>query len=327
MALFVGDQSKVVMISESGTYANTSGTGLWIGLVQDHNPDESMGVIPIRYQGAASRNVSVFSDGPIDVTGTVTYYPQDCRLLGYALGSIYSVSGLICSHYYSEANSATGNAFTAGVKAPFMSFTLEDSNTLVIGSNFNRTYKGCVVDSFKISSKQGEPISIDVNYIAQSVTYGSGATTAVTASTLRPFMWSDTKVMIPSGTAYDEVTEWDLSVKNNVQSTHYCNGSRVTSIPIPTNRDYEFNMTYQANSEKTKSLVEQYYFGGSEFNMMLPTIVTLGSRDVTITLSGCKVTSLSTPSPVEGIIEQDVTITAKSASAIETNVILKMTPW
>jgi hypothetical protein len=89
MVKYLSDQNKVVMMAESGTYATTSGGGIWIGLVQDSAIDESTNVNAIRYQGSTDRNVDVFTDGVLGYTGTITYYPQDFRMLGYTVGSIY----------------------------------------------------------------------------------------------------------------------------------------------------------------------------------------------------------------------------------------------
>jgi len=81
MSKYLSDQNQLAFIYESGTYGSTSGTRQWIGMVQDHTPDENTNVIPIRYQGSTDRNVDVFEDGNLDFTGTFTYFPQDWKFL------------------------------------------------------------------------------------------------------------------------------------------------------------------------------------------------------------------------------------------------------
>src|SRR3990167_238084 len=87
MSRTVSDQNKLVHIFESGTYASSSGTGQWIGLVTNHTPTETMGVQHIRYLSSANRNVDISVDGPADFSGQITYHPQDWKMLQYALGS------------------------------------------------------------------------------------------------------------------------------------------------------------------------------------------------------------------------------------------------
>jgi len=57
---FLADQNQLAFFYESGTYADqsyvTAGSREWIGLVQDHTPDEGAGVVSIRYQGSTDRN-------------------------------------------------------------------------------------------------------------------------------------------------------------------------------------------------------------------------------------------------------------------------------
>jgi hypothetical protein len=329
MALYTGDRNKVVMFFESGTYANASGTGQWMGLIQDHNIDETQDRASIRYQGADTRDVSTFVQTLIDVKGTVSYYPQDFRMLGFALGSIVDAGSPIpYTHALAEINaSSPGNAYTSGTKAPFLSFGLEDSKAHVTGLNFIRTVKGAMVDSLTLSSKQGEPLSVDVNYVAQSVAFTSGASTAVTADTNRPYLWSDSSINIPSGTNFEEVTDWDLTINNNIEVPHYCNGSRVAGLPQPLNRDYELTLTYQANSQKSKTIYDSYFQGGSDFNVHIPITINAGSRFATITLSGCQVFPLAMDGSVEGIVEQKVTIIPKSCSVAVSDFILKYNPW
>src|SRR3990167_9832147 len=126
MSRYVSDQNKVVFISESGLYANTSGVGQWPGFVQEHDVGENMGVISVRFLGNAGRNVGQWVDGPQDYEGTLTLYPQDFRFLGFALGSIVdSGSPSPYIHTASETNNNQPNAYTSGVTNPFLSFTLE----------------------------------------------------------------------------------------------------------------------------------------------------------------------------------------------------------
>lgn len=316
MARLLGDQNKVGFFYESGTYATASGTSQWPGFVQNNDIDDNRQEIIIRTECDGSRNVNMFADGLNDYAGTLTYYPTHWRQLYFALGSVTSTSGTNSMHVITETNSNVGNPWTSGLKAPFVSFTLEDAkvgpNT---NANFIRTLKGCVVNTLSFSWKQGEPITAEVNYIGQQLIMGSGAASALTVDTARPFIWKDIKVNIPSGTVYP-VTSGKIMVNNNVEGRHVCNGSAEIDLPVPLNRDYEITLTIDADQTTTGSIYAQYYQGGSEFNMLVDiNATTAGSRQLLWSFSGCKMTKSSHPSPVTGFNEETWTITPKSSAA------------
>jgi len=329
MGKYIGDANVVSFFYESGTYASTSGNAQWIGEVQNHTPDENMNVQAVRYVGGGDRNVNQFVDGPADYTGTFTYYPQDWKFFMFALGSnVDGGSPSPYSHTISETNSTDGNAFTSGTTNPFISFTLEDAHQFnPTGLNFIRTIKGCIVDTLTISASQGDFVNVTVDYRAQDVTYSSGAATSVTAATTRPFMWRDVQLQIPSGTNLDELRDFSLSIAQNLDAPHYLNGSRVISTPVPLNRDHELTITIDSTSEWNKTLYDQYFMGGSTFNAMLIIDASTGSRDAFVTMSGCKIIDMESPTAMEGIDEQTITIRPQSVSALVNDTIEKYNPW
>lgn len=331
MARYVGDQNKVVMLHESGTFAASSGAGQWIGQVQSHDLKENPNVMVIRHAGAASRNAENFVDGPIDNDGAISFYPQDFRMLAFSLGScVDGGSPSPYTHTISEVNNNVGNAFTSGTKNPFMSFTVEDSKTAPgTGLNFVRTANGCIVDNYKLSWKMGDAITCDVDYVAQNVVYSSGNTTSVTDPQTRPFIWSDVRLHIPSGTIFDTNKQGSFEVKNNLSRPHYSNGSRVIDVPVPQNRDYTLQVTMDLDSEKAKTMYDSYFRAGSTFNSILEInqYAATGSKDCLITLSGCKLVDMPIPTPIEGTNEYTVTIRPQSSTALANDEIFKYNPW
>jgi len=306
---YIGDSNQLSFRFESGTYANTSGTRQWIGLVQDHTPDEGAGVTPIRYQGNYSRNIGLFTDGQLEYGGTFTFYPQDWKFLGMAMGSVYSPAG---SHLIRESDSDDKNY--AVPTQSLSSFNLEDTKkTHTAGSNFIRTFNGCMIDSFTSTWAQGEPVSCEVSYMAQNSTFTSGAVTTVTPTTTRPFMYSNALLQIPSGTVVDNATEFSFTVNNNLEVGHYNNGSRVAKEQLPLNRDYEVSASFIMDTGNAKQLYDQYFIGGSSFNSMVEMKAVAGSA--AIIMSGCRITDMEVPSPVEGINEQTCTIMPTAVSA------------
>jgi len=326
MTRFIGEQNSVAFLFESGTYGSTSGAGNWIGLVQENSIDENIGVTQIRYLGNMSRNVGQMVNGTLDYTGELTYYPQNFKLLYYALGSTYETSGTTMTHNISEANGNVANGFVATPNNPWISFTLEDSKTTVTGSNFIRTLKGCNVDEFKISAAEGELVECSANYIAQELVYSSGARTAATVNTETPYLWSDCTINMPSGTKIDKISDFEFGIKNNFEANHYLNGSRVIHTPTPGNREYNFDITMHLDDAQAKKFYDEYYIGGSTFNTILD-MTKSAARNCIITMSGCKVIDMEVPSTFEGPIETSIKIVPTSCSAISKDNVYKYTPW
>ena len=313
MSKYMSDQNQLAFFYEPDTYGigSNATTPQWIGLVQDHTPDEVTNVIPVRYQGSTDRNVDTFADGALDYTGTFSYYPQDWKFLGFALGSIDETVAA-GSHVISETNS--DDLIYAGSTQSLTSFTLEDSkNVGSVDRNFIRTFGGCMVDNYTINMTQGEILSCEVGYVAQTGSLGSGAVIAVSETTTRPYMWSDTQLQIPSGTNYDNVSDMTFTINNNLEPQHYLNGSREIKIPHPLNRDYELTATFIADYTNAMILYN-HYISGTKFNSMIQSIGTPGS--LFLVMSGCKITDMEMPSPVAGLHEQTATIVPKNVSAV-----------
>lgn len=332
MSRLISDQNKIVLLLESGTYTNPSGTGHWPGQVQSHDITESENVILTRYLGASTRDVSQFNNGPLDVEGTLTFFPQDFRLLGYAMGSISTTSGTGQSsnyrHSLSAVNTDVRNPWTSGTFNPFASFTIEESSTSNVASqNSMRTIKGCNVNTYKLDLTQSAPASVTVDFIGQVGSWFSGATTAVTAGSTRPFLWSDAVFQIAPDLAggaavtMEPVTSLSFTLNNNFEFPHYINGSRVPAPGYPLNREYIIDVTQNLESTTVGSLYDTYFKGGSLFHCIidLNNTVNTGSHHLIMTFSGCRITDMTSPGELEGVRELSYTITAGSMSALEHN--------
>jgi len=334
MALYVSDQNTVLFQYESGTYATPSGGKHWIGLVTDHSPTDAENVVTVRYAGQSNRNAGQFISTMKDYDGTITFHPQNFRMFGFALGStVDSGSPSPYNHLISELNSDGLYAFTSGANKNqnFPSFTVIDSkkgNT--DGFHQVRTYKGCVTNSIELSFSNGNPTECTLNYMAQSLTLGSKTTDLPTIAgedTSRPYIFSDVKIHLPSGTVVNEITDGTLTISNNLERRHYDNGSVVADNFTPTNRDYELSLTLDANSVWGKTLYEQYWQGGSTFNAMIEAVISTGSEQGFFVLSGCKITSFESPSPSEGIQEYSATIMPQTCTLSTDDLIQLHNPW
>ena len=317
---YVGDQQRLTFRYESGTYATASGANNWLGLVNTHTVDENMNVKPIRYAGTNSRLVQQFLDGAQNFTNSITYYPQNFRMLKFVLGSC--VDGGSPSPYQHNYAPLHNNASAVEVaNMPLPPFTIVDEkNSGVAGSNFVRTFNGCVANTWSLSVTQGEPVTCELGYVAQSLVYSSGAVVNVSGTdTTRPYMWRDVTLRVPSGTAFNEITNLTLSVNNNLDTPHYVDGNRTIGQPVPTNLDVELTATINATAEVAKPLYDQYFIGGSLVNVLLGVTQSAATEELLVTLSGCKLMDMTAPSSTEGVQTFDLTFSTGSVELSEFN--------
>lgn len=334
-ARYFGDQSKLVVLYESGTYGVASGNGVWPGLVQSFDITENQNVIQTRYVGQGNRNVGIFHAGPEDIEGTMTFFPQDWRFLAMALGSVSTTSGTAQTgnylHSISEKNSdSRHNAFTSGTFNPWFSFTLEESRTgPTSNQNHLRTFKGCVANSYALTINQSEPVSVEVGLMAQSGSWFSGTSTSVTAGSNRAYLWSDASLALPTSTTQESLKSATFTINNNFEGPHYINGSRVIQVPYPVNRDYTFEATQDLESTQVGSLYNTYFKGGSTFNAQLDinNTANTGSHRLTVYFSGCRMVEMTTPGVLEGVQEVNYTFVPGSVYAIAHDRLPLYTPF
>ncbi len=321
MTKFLSDQNRTCFFYESGTYALLSGARQWIGLVQEHSIEPTINVIPIRYQGSTDRNVDDFADGQKEWNGTLTYFPQDWKMLGYAIGSIADLTG---SHIFTETNAddTARAASPGGYPTALHTITIEDSKNLgVAGSNFVRTIIGAMIDSYQLTFAQGEITSAEMGYIAQDSNLTSGAVVALAATTSAPYMFNEVRFHLPSGTTFDNVKELTFSANNNLERGEYLTGSRTLKEILPLNRDYEVTATLDMDTAGAGSFYDRLFIQGNTFNSMIKVDGTTGS--LAIVMSGCKMTEMTVPSLMEGTQEQSFTFVPDTCNIVAYDSIVK----
>lgn len=336
MARYQADQNKVGGLHESGTYAQYGGNGsaFWIGMVQNHEVSDDEGLIEHRYLGTATRNFDSFIQGPINVTGTLEYNPQDMRILFWTIGSTYTLSGTT-THITTATEVDTDvrqSGFTSGTLNPPMSFAIDDSKQSAgTGRNFNRRIRGVVPNVTTLELNQGEKAMITVDYVAQSLEHSSGTTTTFAEITRRPYLWSDSLLTI-AGSNITTAKSISFAVDQGREMAHYVNGSRVAESPTQGNRNYTVELTMDWEGTQADMLYREFYKGGSKFNMTLSLNAdsTAGSQHATFFMSGCFITSTGVPSPLEGVNEATLTIRPETVNATEYNFFtsgMNINPW
>jgi hypothetical protein len=271
----------------------------------------------------------------LDVTGTLSYRPQDMRLVFYSIGSTFSVSGgtgVNCTHTATEVDSDLWQSpFVSGTGQlnPPISFTLEDSKQAAgTGRNFIRTVKGIVPNTVTLTATQGEPITVDIDYLANNLSTSSGTTSTVTeASTKlsdqRAYHWSDCSLTLydESGNAsgLNTTKSVELTFNQNRTAPHYLNGSRIAAEPFDGNRDKTISVTMDLDGDQADMLYNKFKKGGSIFNLafdMNGDVTAVGSKHVTFNYSGCRIISMENPSVLEGTTESTIEISAGSINAV-----------
>jgi hypothetical protein len=304
------------MFAESGTYAVASGTaGLWIGLVESNEIDDAENKMATRYLGTSTRSFVQMIPGPRDVTGTLTYAPQDMRIPFLTIGSVVDGgSANKYTHLVTQVNTNVAqSSFTSGTLNAPNSFTLEDSKTAVGTNNtFIRTINGCVPNTVTLTATQGEKVSVEVAYIGQTLNFTSGTASTTTASTVTPYLWNNCSLVI-SGTTINTAKEVVLEIAQNVEAPHYLNGSRDISVPFQKNRDNKLTVTLDLNAPTSSLLYNELYKTNGQFDATFDLnadVIATGSQHTIYFLSGCRITSMDAPSEVEGTTESTIEIQA-----------------
>lgn len=327
MAVHRNNDNTTGFYYESGTYANASGALQWIGAVQNFAASDDAKVTSIHYHGTGNRNIDQHINTGKAHAGTVTFFPQDWKTVMFALGSCVDTSGTSSTHVISELNGGSMAANVSGTDNPFMSFQLyHHKNVPGTGVKSSYQYAGAVCNTWNLTVPQGGILSVDMGWIAQSVTYGSGTVAAITENTTRPFISSDVKLHLPSGTVISLMNTTTLNINNNFDAKQYSNASGVIGTPIPGVRDYMLDTGLDASSERNKAFFEQYFMGGSEVNAILD-ITASATRSATFTLSGGKFVTLETDGGTEGITTQTFGLKPKSLVVNVTDTTPKYNAW
>jgi hypothetical protein len=331
MGRYTSDDNTVILKHESGTYAIASGNGYWIGLIEENSINDNESYSKYRYVGTGSRTAVTWEQGNNMVDGTLTYRVQDWRLPFWCIGSTFDTSGTNCTHTATEIlTGGNQSPFTSGPLNPPISFTLEDAKkTYGTNDNFIRTVVGCIPNSCTINMNQGERITCELSYIGQSSNFSSGTATSVTALSGLSYQWGGVSITV-AGSQLKTVKSATFEINNNIEPAFYLNGSRVTDVPIPGNKDYTLSITMDGYSADMRLLYNALYKGSNSFNTTINLSednTTTGSLHATFILSGCRVISADVPSTSEGVNEATFEIGAQNCSAQSWDRILKYNPW
>ena len=250
-------------------YGSAGAINRSIGLVQSVNPTETNSLMKIRTLGG-TRDYSNIVPGKFEVTGSFDYFLQDGAFLRQGWSEDTGTTAVVDSgprvHTGASYLHIMGSAASPTVDC-FPSFTLEFSDDEgdcagvdYSANNLYRLYDGCRVNSMTLSGTVDEAVKVSVDWQAQSVNVSTAGKSAVTESTVDPYVFYQGVVYATTGdvTAYDviesgarlaEVNSFDVSVNNNLEPIWYISGttSETQSLRglkqlIPKGRDYESSL-------------------------------------------------------------------------------------
>lgn len=90
----------------------------------------------------------------------------------------------------------------------------------VVGENVRR-FAGVIAQSFKLSAKTGEAVSMETSVLGKSQASASKVTP--TYLTSRPYNWNDVTISL-GGTEMSNIVEFELEYNNNLEYLHALNG-------------------------------------------------------------------------------------------------------
>jgi len=306
--VLVGADTQVVFFPPSGAYPEIRpGSVVWIGQVQETTFDEVENREIIRYIGGGDRNFDTTIDRGPEYTGRIRFYPQDGKIWSYAIGSVATAGS---THTMSETG---GKLYWYGLE-----LYQGDPNA---ATGIQRRLAGVYTERMTIRGREGEAIECEIEYNAGSVAISTTAARAsVTAATTAPYMWDDALIHISGGTSLDddltEVKEFEWGVNNNFDHPFYMTAVRQKGESIPAAREYEVSITLNMTKGTGGELYTELYKGGSVFNMNIFLFRTSGSDQVDIAMSGCKCTEMEMPLPIEGVIEQTMTVIPQACTIV-----------
>lgn len=313
--VYIGAQTQTCWAPETAFGGGPGATKYWMGYVQEHAPTENENYKPYRYVGAAGdRAVKTFIAEGQEYSGRITTISQVPDLWHFAFGAIAQAGSPVSTRTITESGTLP-------------SFGVEDTQESVTNEALKRTFNGCKIDSYTWKWSEGGPIEEEINYIAQSVTPGSGAKTAVTAIGSQPYMWSMVKFVLSGGALSGAITETKsghFRIKQGLITNHYVgqsgtligNPARAIGEQVPGELDYETEIVSNMAVGTGADIYANLYRAGSEFNANLFIFRTSGTDDANFWMSGCKCTDCKQPTVKSGVIEQTFTFQPKNCGCI-----------
>lgn len=295
---YLGRKSQVCyqQVALTGTYPNTStgsamSAGYQIGVNVRHTINDSADKV----QKHLAASNAMTAQGWIELlkryANNLTFNPINWWFLRNALGSC-STTGASdpYTHEFSEATDPTLPWF--------------DLQHVHYGANDEiRVYNGCVIGRCQLSGRQGQPIEVNLDYIARNPYMSESSPETVSTSTIKPYMTHEAGIYLDtsnggdfvSGSEITDLTEWTLEILNNPYAEPRADSTSVGGYigqPFAQRKDYNATISWIMSDDTYYDLFDNV----TEFALQL--YVDRGANDyLKLTFDECEVESA--PDPID----------------------------
>ncbi len=286
---YLSGKRELISIGKETSYGSAVTPTLRLGLNARVEPNYENRLIEVSGAGTDETTVS-YQFGRKLIKGTLSFVPQDWKMLVFAIGTTTNTGSNPYTHTFSQNSDKT-----------LMSFTLERGISAT--TNRVKTFIGCMVNTLTLSwnaggTGTGSFISCSINFVAKDVSNGTSITSLTPSSKLG---FKNTNVILTlNSTVKTRCISGSLTINNNLSDGMYsCYDSSDRLISEP-----------QAQKVTFEGEFVLHYTDDTEFEfwnngVVIPGTNTLefkrGSDDKLVaTFSNLRVETLSDPTNLDG---------------------------
>lgn len=187
------------------------------------------------------------------------------------------------------------------------------------GSDFVRTFQGCVPESCELSMNNDDELTASLSYWAMGVSVGTSPTAGISVPDQDPWLFSDAASQLSLfGSSFARFQDFTLSISNNLEEGRYI----VPDAEVPSgdgkdpyeitygNVDYELSATLVVEDNSLYNELVNPTAGGFDAVMQFERA---NGDDIKITASNCNFGDGAHPIPADSSkVEVEVTMTPES---------------
>ena len=298
----IGKKEQISISDSEATFGATKAPTLVLARDARWEPSNDNDLVDVRGAGSESINIDIRELGKQVLGGTLTFAPQNWKILKH-----------VCAYTVSDTGSAPSThtfTNTDGIK----SFNLE--RAIQATTDRVRTYKGCQINSFTLSwdSGAGGFCNCSAEILASTVANAT-STTSLVAPLTKGFQPRSVTLTLDGGEVV-ECTSGNITIENNLNEARYANYAlnRAKGESQPQTRKF--------SGQFVINLKDDTYFDAWEAGTLAGTNtvrLTRGTNDyLECTIVDLKIPTAPDPTNLDGInqvtlnwVAEEVTFVAK----------------
>ena len=309
----IGGVHSYVLYGAETVYNTPVAVNTHIGLLNSfksniaNNLAENRGFVGTTSGG---RDVVKFTAGKLDLSGSFDFKITNWAFMEYVLGTVAGSD----PYTYTGANIPPSITIAHNIDNPGSSAT-----------DLEETHSGTVIESVSIKSAVGEVTSCSVEFKSALAVVDTTLSSQVALDDEDVYNFSGGSIELPSGTDLPNIIDSiDVSIKNN-QEILFGVGSRLGVNALPKERNYNIKVSlkYLDNDLITAALGATTPTSDgtpTEYATLVLNFVS-GTRSMTMTFSGVPITDFAMTADLNEVIGEDISLTAKTLSAVEDNTV------